>query len=287
MKYKKLFCGVGLSIIITGVISGTVIINKQDNLALAMETHPSVSKIKTESSLIITKEDIHLKMLNSIDNFDKAVGKFIYHSSSAGYEYEVSYNVKTKKNDYKSNVKIVSNTDSREVAYDGNNSVTIADNNSKSFRKYKVGKSKDESQTYSNKKAKDRYKLDQNGEKVYERRLDPTYMDMASLSLFPEDFALGFLEDYNKWDIVSDKENINGYDVVIIEGELNPYYQMKHNVKSFKLWVEKNTGIVLQMEEYNQNGEATEFLKTKSIKINDTNQPVPDIIIPKDYKLDI
>lgn len=72
--------------------------------------------------------------------------------------------------------------------------------------------------------------------------------------------ALGFLEDYNKWKIELE-EQLDGRDAVVIAGELNDYYQNKHRGKAFKLWIDKKTGILLQMEEYNDQNQATEYIK--------------------------
>lgn len=279
MRKRKFIIGVGAVAVLAGAISLGTIYLQGDNVKAMEQTKSKTTNIIEP----IAKEEIHSLMLNSIDNFEKADGSFIYRSESAGYEYKVNYSVNTKKNNYKSLVKMESANDSREVSFDGNTSLTVVDNKSKVFKKFTVEKPQDESAKYANEKSQNRYKKNKKGEKVYERRLDPTYMDMASLSLFPEDFALGFLEDDNNWNITSEDERLNGLDVIAIEGMLNPYYQMKHHTKNFKLWIEKNTGIVLQMEEYDEIGNATEYLKTNSIKINDLKNNVPDIKIPDNY----
>jgi hypothetical protein len=255
------------------------------------------------------KEDIQTKMLNSIDYFDRVAGNFVYHSDSAGYEYQVNYDIQTKKNNYASYVKMVSDNDNREVSYDGKNDLKNLINQYKLAREINVEQSKDESAYYKNDKPKNRFGRAQDGKKLYNYRQDPAHMDMAALSLFPQDFALGFLEGDN-WNITSANETLANRNVVVISGNLNDYYQEKHHAKTFKLWVDKDTGILVQMEEYNEDGKAVEYLRTESLTVQNRkgeiksfnnkvmhassvsetkNSPfsekVHQIKIPKDYKM--
>lgn len=115
---------------------------------------------------------------------------------------------------------------------------------------------------------KKRYEKTLNGEPVYVHRSDSTGMRYASLSLFPQEIALGLLGNYNKWSVVSE-EMLHGLPVQVIEGDLNEYYQAKHQAKTFKLWVHKDTGILIKLEESNENKEVVAYLNTKSITFDE------------------
>lgn len=92
-------------------------------------------------------------------------------------------------------------------------------------------------------------------------------MGVASEVLFNQNIALAYLEDQNKWAIVGSEDYL-GLNATIIKGELPAYFKDKHNAETFKLWVHEETGILLKMEEYNQNGEVVYYVETHSIKLN-------------------
>lgn len=242
-------------------------------------------KISQEESTTIQdpKESIQDKMFNSIDNFDKAKGSFIYGSKAIGDEFVVDYNIKTK-NGIFSNIKVKSKGSSFETEYDqAKKEHTIVDHIGKSaIKSLATDITVDSTKKI---KLKDKIHKNERGENVFERRSDSTYMGgLAATSLFPQDIAASFLEDYDNWKIISTNENINGLEAVLIEGNLNDYFQAKHHATKFKLWVHKDTGILLAMEEYNDSGVITEYIKTIDIKLNDKADIKKETItIPTNY----
>lgn len=251
------------------------------------EVKPNNSLNKTVDLKNMTKENIHYKMLNSIDYFNTISGNFDYTSESAGYKYHVEYNVDMV--NPKSQVKVTGNDGlSKESIFNGDGSLISLNNKERSYsisetpNHDEVKKIRSES-LLEGESPINRYSINDDGEKIYDYRIDPAFMDMAQNSLFPQEIALGYLEEYSKWDI-KNTEKINGLDAIFLGGELNEYYQAKHKVKTFKLWVHAETGILLKMEEYNEKGQATESLVTNSIKINVPIKTTNfNIATPKNY----
>jgi outer membrane lipoprotein-sorting protein len=219
------------------------------------------------SQIDVTKEQIQNKMVNSIDYLDTVKGSFTYHADHNNTHYTVDYQVKLGENP-SSNTKLKTDEKDRDMKFDGEN-LLILDNKNKKYEQFKIDKN-DLKTNLKGTSAKDRYKKDSSGkvEGVILRR-DPSFMGIASDTIFNQNVALGFLEDYSKWDIVGE-ETYMGLNAVVIKGELNNYYQQKHGAKTFKIWVHKETGILLNMEEYDSNNKIVYYIRTDNIKINGT-----------------
>ncbi|WP_099354075.1 hypothetical protein [Fredinandcohnia onubensis] len=210
-------------------------------------------------------------MLNSIDNFENVKGSFKNWSKPAGYEYSVEYIVKSGNNP-SSKVKIIENGENViESSYDGETNVILL-NDKKEYMK-KNNKSNNDFREKEKKQLgvlpKNRYLLGNNKEKIYLYKNDYTNMNVAKDSLFPQEIALGYLEDYSKWEIIDDSAKFAGEEAVLIEGTFNDYYAAKHQAVMFKLWVHKDTGVLLNLEEYNSDMELVSGLTTQDIKFND------------------
>lgn len=55
-----------------------------------------------------------------------------------------------------------------------------------------------------------------------------------------------------------------------MEGTLSGDYARKLNAHSFQLFVDEETGVLLQYENYDENGNLTDQLKTNRIRVNQT-----------------
>lgn len=109
-------------------------------------------------------------------------------------------------------------------------------------------------------------------------RPDPLFLICANESLLNQNLAVGTLKDESKWSI-STIEKYLDLDAAVIEGTFDNYYSDKLASTKYKAWVEKNTGIVLKMEWYDENGDITKELETTSIKLN---IPIDDEEMKKD-----
>lgn len=272
-KSKGLIVGIStVAILGATAILGNQFVSRVD----AQSIQSNITNVQAK----ITKEELHHRMLNSIDYFDSVTGSFIYHDIS-GNETTVDYKIKMKDNP--SSYEKDANKDiTNEISYDGNEQ-TFLDTKNKMYRKLGATKQTVNKDQYKSESPKDRYQS-KDGKNVYIHRADPSYMGVASESVFPQNTALGFLEDYNKWDITSDG-TLNGKDVVIVKGTLNNYYSAKFKATSFQLWVDKNTGILLKREVYNVQGDVVEFINTTSIKFNSSIDDAQfKLNVPVDYQ---
>lgn len=213
-----------------------------------------------------SKEEIHQKMLNSIDYFDTAKGSFRYWITFLDVDYTVDYKVKANKKSY---VKVSTNKNEQERYFDGN-LVTILDHTKKEYAQGKPTKLKvDMEEVNQLKKVKNRFSKTPNGENIYVYRPDLSHMTYAKASLFSQELALGYLEDYHNWSIVGETSMFNT-PTLVIEGKFNDYYQQKHKAETFKIWVSKETGIVLKLEEYSGHGSVISGMETTKFKLGET-----------------
>lgn len=223
---------------------------------------------KASETVTLSQESIHTKMLNSIDYFKSVQGTFVYKSKPANFKYSVDYKVQTR-NGNRSNVKIKDSVQEINSVYDGQTLVESF-SEQESYQEFKMDENAIEVQAESekaDKSIKSRYDKSEKNEKVYNYRTDPTYMSAASVSVFPQEIALGFLEDYSKWEISGDIKYL-GQNAVIINGTFNDYYAEKHQAETFKLWVDKNRGILLKLEEYGKDNEVMTSLVTTKFKVD-------------------
>jgi hypothetical protein len=229
-------------------------------------------KAAEEENINISKEQIHEKMLNSVDYFDNVKGEFTYYKKKNGVTYTVEYQIKLGNNP-KSYEKVLGAGVDEELVFDSDlATVQQIFNKDKTVQESKIDKDEFNAKLKLNKEKskspKTRYgTLD--GQKLYKYRSDPTMTGYAKNSIFPQEIALGFLEDYDTWEIKG-KTSYLGLKALIIEGTFNDYYSNKHNAESFKLWIHEDTGILLKYEEYDANGEVVIYQKTDDIKINNT-----------------
>lgn len=263
----------GLTLVLVAGVSiylnNTITVSASNNASTSESSNVTKTQsISSNSITPITKEEIHYKMLNSVDNFKTAKGSFVYDSKIANEHIVVDYQVDLGQSP-KSYEKIQGNINqtsiNQEHIFDGQDR-NYLDNNGKKYTKDKVNKSPGD---LKDKSVQARYQKNSNGEKVYLYRNNPAMMRDASMSLFPQQMITGYLEDYSKWNIVSET-TLNGLNAVVIEGDLNDYYKTKLGSAKFKWWVHKDTGIVLQFEEYDSNGNVISYLKTQSISIDGT-----------------
>lgn len=229
-------------------------------------------------------------MLNSIDHFNTAKGSFEYFTGTDNLliEYQVDLSENAKSYEKVQGIATKNHPSLKEgtlepgyeiATYDGR-SLNNYNSRSTDFQTNSVTKDS-KPQTYSVQTPKitikernqlkdssiDKRIIGTGEEKTYISRRDPAYMRIAKTSLFPEDFAMGYMEDQTKWNITG-QENIAGIDTLIIEGELNNYYSQKYNAGKFKLNVDPNTGILLQLEVKDSSNNVKQSLKTKTIEID-------------------
>lgn len=222
--------------------------------------------VRTESSAddeaenqVIDKDYILNHMLNSMDFFDTAEGEFV--SYETGSEYDVSFSVNCSDD--------ISERFVLENYYSYDDAV-----NTERFRMNNLLYENTNDYVYYDYSplATDDYipVEERLSAWIYRDNMD---MIQAKKCLMYQELVFYCLYDTSLWDI-TDETTMFGYDGIVIEG--------KTNSGSFKIVVEKNTGIILDYEEYTGN-ELTAYIRVNNISI-DNGLSVDKTELEKAYK---
>ncbi|PEO41731.1 MULTISPECIES: hypothetical protein [Bacillus] len=226
-----------------------------------------MAKADVGNSVELEKSAIQNKMVNSIDNFQSAKGSFTYYAKLAKINDTIDFDVNLKEKPA-SFYKVKSPDGNKEsiAVYDGEKKL---DANSATKEYMIVPVVKEQSPAVSQAiPAKERYIKDESGNSEgVKLRKDPANMGLASEVLFSQNIALGFLEDYNKWKFEVD-ETYLGLPAKVITGEVSDNFKERHGSSTFKMWVHKDTGILLNFEEYDSKGDKVVAIKVNDIKLN-------------------
>lgn len=242
-----------------------------------------IKEIPVEQLTPETKQDYYHKMLNAIDYYNTVRGSFTtnYLNDDLQEETVVSYQVDMINNKcYEHMI----NKDNDSEVYVGSGDIMHIDNVSRSKEKSPIYFTKvSELADYNNsvlqteddieqariglheKFADDkRVTVDENGDIHYLNRLNSTNLCVsASYSLFPQGLTFGYLSNQDMWEISGDTEYL-GRDAVVIKGTAEDYGK-KFNTATFEMIVDKETGILLELQGYDENGEPSSYIKTTDI----------------------
>ena len=227
----------------------------------------SIAQIRKVSD---AKENIYNNILNSVQFYNTVKGSFkttfISQLEEAAITYQVSYE------------QITTSTIDTEQ-YSANRLSTNYDNVNKWYLQFAATGSNEVSSRKMAKVAnivtnsasdEQRVTVDERGDKHYLYTPDLTNTSNAKLSLHAQDLAFCYLEDFSKWDI----ENVTEYaerPCIVLAGTADEYYTEKLGIASFEMYVDAATGIVLKFEGFSQDGEISQYIRTDSIKINDSS----------------
>ncbi|WP_433747960.1 sigma-E factor regulatory protein RseB domain-containing protein [Falsibacillus pallidus] len=224
------------------------------------------------------QDAIQERMLNSYNYFDSAKGSFRYYSETVPFDLIIDYKLQMKnKVSYSTSLLNQATGLKTEETFDGNNLISL-NHNDKTYQTqpYNV-QSKGQYMKLKNAVTKNG-----DGTKNYNYPATGIELGYAGTSLHSKEIALGFLEDHSLWK-ASRRENILGRTAIVIDGTFDDSFQRKLSAKTFTLWMDQNSGILLKMELYNANGRSIEGIETKDIKINEAFD-VESPKIPKDFK---
>lgn len=265
-----------------------------ESIKVEAATYDSADVIKNTD---LEKINIQNLMLNSIDNFKTAKGSFTYYSNAGKYHLNVEYNVNLTENPQSyekvrslefnskdNSFKRASFEPGYEVSiYDGNSFIKSrsSDNQINDISKSTDAQTstvearpatKEEREFKKGTTMKERIVKMPDGEKAYVKRVDPSLMGIAKTSLFPEDIAMGLLENIESWNITG-KGNISGFKTFVIQGKLNNDYATRYNAQDFELEVDQKTGILLVFKAIDSNGTIKESIITNEIELNSFLDP--------------
>lgn len=97
---------------------------------------------------------------------------------------------------------------------------------------------------------------------VYRRNI--TNCPLASYFLLPQEIAFSYLEDFGAWELEDEPIEYVGRTCVVICGAPSPYLAAKHRIDSFRMIVDKETGVLLSLEE-TSGGEIIQYMETVEI----------------------
>ncbi|MEJ8543779.1 hypothetical protein [Brevibacillus borstelensis] len=234
------------------------------------------------NSTINSSVSVQSKMLNAIDYYQSATGSYRAILTPIGVDEIVDFEVYRGENP-RSHVKVMDNKSKvlKETAFDGKMFMSINHTN----KTYLQNKTATQQQTVALDQNTPRsYKNDQ-GELAFVKRQDPAFSGVANDVLFPQDYAFWLTPNNHK--VVGEEKLLNRA-TIVIEGEHDdPILAEKHQSTHFKMWVDKETGVLLKLVETNSKNEVTNSIEVLSIEFDkqpDLSSLSKKQAIPTGYK---
>lgn len=248
-----------------------------NNTAQAVDKY-SLKEIKNIPNV---KENIYNSMLNSVDFYDAVKGSFTTTFIRAGEDVTVDYQVDIPAQVACESIK-GSMEDVKLICLD--ETMHTYDANRKSYTQGYYASQLDLSSRASKldsnaclphaqkavffdgeKMIYDRVVDCEDGERGYYYRPDITNTAFANTSIFPQSLGMALLTDMDNWDI-SGVEKYLGRQAVVIKGVVtDESYAQKISTDTFTLYVDMETGVLLDFKGYSESGELTQSITTKSI----------------------
>ena len=244
-----------------------------------IESHLYTPPVVKESYEEMTKKDVVAKLLNTVDYFYTAAGKFKEYSlfyddsdSTSIVEYKLSI-----KNEIGGYEKVTSLFDEKVMGFEENIQEYIY-NNEKLWSKESLNKTYQE-QDYQPEptrevvtpeeafsiKLKDVYK---ENTKFRER----PHIAASGISLFPYEQTSSYLRNMEHWEIEKQNEELLGHNTIVLYGKIDDQVvermKMKGTTDTFRFWVDKDTGILVKYETYDKDGELTSYLHPERLDVN-------------------
>lgn len=217
----------------------------------------------------MTKEEVFTKLLNTVDYFHTAEGKFEWFTrfndlSTSTNTVEFKISVKDPIGGYGKLTDIFpggKGSSTTEGYYNGQTQ-WILDHNRNTYREttYQLDSSK---RSFTIEDA-----LSISIKDVYDAKFrEHPPSGWEALSLFPYQMTATYLRNMDQWNIEKQNEEILGHNTVVIEGKLTGEAREKVRIDAFRFWVDKDSGILVKYEGY-WNGDLTNYLHPESIEIN-------------------
>lgn len=245
---------------------------QKEDISITSEAVVTSAEIQKNEDISIIEKDIEIKtidktyildhMLNSIDYFDTADGEFVTNLFETNQETDIVFSVNVSDNNNFAYEKCTSDEISTETFF-SDGIINDYDNINKTHSAISTGISSSISMP-----ASARISKNEAGENVYCYRDNKMNLGYTSQCLMSQELTFGCLADKSLWEI-SGEEKYLGYDCIVIDGTAANNYGSKLGMESFKFIIEKNTGIVMNFEGYNSQGDITIYSTVKNISIDD------------------
>lgn len=221
----------------------------------------------------MTKEEILTKMLNTVDNFETAKGEFkVYQANASGerlINYELSLN--NKACGYSKTTRVENEIEKVTSHYYNNDTMWNITEDTGMYIEMKYHQEEKRSKPL---KIENAFSVNSEGDNVTVNRERPPIGEAMS-SLFPYEIVSNYTRNLNTWEIEKQNEQLLGHNTLVIKGNIN-----KKINKSFRFWVDKDTGILVKYETYDAAGKVADYLYPTSLEINvpiDSKRFTPDL----------
>ena len=223
------------------------------------------------------QEEVYYKMLNSMDYFTTARVSFT--EVLPGFDEELAYTIETNLDTSIAHQTLTKSDDpdfSQETYADGT-TVWEYDNQAKrGSSSGGVEKRRTLEEEWPG--ITERYSIDENGDPHYRYRGNPTNVSGAEECLLPQTWAFGLLPEKDLWVIEGSLEYCGRqcYDIV---GTVRDSYAAQIGAGQFRMYVDQETGILLMLDAWNDQGSACSVTVTE-ITVDD-----PSICAAFDYDM--
>ena len=223
------------------------------------------------------QEEVYYKMLNSMDYFTTARVSFT--EVLPGFDEELAYTLETNLDTSIAHQTLTSSDDpdfSQETYADG---ATVWEYDNQAKRGSSSGgveKRRTLEEEWPG--ITERYYIDENGDPNYCYRGNPTNVSGAGECLLPQTWAFGLLPEKDLWVIEGSLEYCGRtcYDIV---GTVRDSYAAQIGADQFRMYVDRETGILLMLDAWNDQGSACSVTVTE-ITVDD-----PSICAAFDYDM--
>ena len=223
------------------------------------------------------QEEVYYKMLNSMDYFTTARVSFT--EVLPGFDEELAYTLETNLETSIAHQTLTRSDDpdfSQETYADG---TTVWEYDNRAKRVSSAGgveKRRTLEEEWPG--ITERYSIDENGDPHYRYRGNPTNVSGAGECLLPQTWAFGLLPEKDLWVIEGSLEYCGRtcYDIV---GTVRDSYAAQIGADQFRMYVDRETGILLMLDAWNDQGSACSVTVTE-ITVDD-----PSICAAFDYDM--
>lgn len=231
----------------------------------------------TPASFESAQEEVYYKMLNSMDYFTTARVSFT--EVLPGFDEELAYTLETNLDTSIAHQTLTRSDDpdfSQETYADG---TTVWEYDNRAKRGSSSGgveKRRTLEEEWPG--ITERYSIDENGDPNYCYRGNPANVSGAGECLLPQAWAFGFLPEKDLWVIEGSLEYCGRqcYDIV---GTVRDSYAAQIGAGQFRMYVDQETGILLMLDAWNDQGSACSVTVTE-ITVDD-----PSICAAFDYDM--
>lgn len=223
------------------------------------------------------QEEVYYKMLNSMDYFTTARVSFT--EVLPGFDEELAYTIETNLDTSIAHQTLTRSDDpdfSQETYADG---TTVWEYDNRAKRVSSAGgveKRRTLEEEWPG--ITERYSIDENGDPHYRYRGNPANVSGAGECLLPQTWAFGLLPEKDLWVIEGSLEYCGRqcYDIV---GTVRDSYAAQIGAGQFRMYVDQETGILLMLDAWNDQGSACSVTVTE-ITVDD-----PSICAAFDYDM--